>query len=81
MVFLKEFFKKVDFGKNQQTTIKHAKLPSRQRVKVQIMTAGNETGLHRLEKYLKIQDCLEKSLKKKIALKSTSKLSKALKSP
>ena len=28
-------------------------------------------GLHRLEKYLNIQDCLEKSLKIKLALKST----------
>ena len=28
-------------------------------------------GLHRLEKYLNIQDCLEKSLKIKFALKST----------
>ena len=28
-------------------------------------------GLHRLEKYLSIQDCLEKSLKIKFALKST----------
>ena len=27
-------------------------------------------GLHRLEKYLNIQDCLEKSLKIKFALKS-----------
>ena len=33
MVFLKEFFEKVDFEKNQQTKKKHAKLPSRQRVK------------------------------------------------
>ena len=32
MVFLKEFFKKDDFEKNQQTTKKHAKLPSMQRV-------------------------------------------------
>ena len=32
MVFLKEFFEKVDFEKNQQTTKKHEKLPSRQRV-------------------------------------------------
>ena len=32
MIFLKEFFKNVDFEKNQQTTKKHAKLPSRQRV-------------------------------------------------
>ena len=30
-------------------------------------------GLHRLEKYLNIQDCLEKSLKNKFALKSTWK--------
>ena len=28
MVFLKEFIEKVDFEKNQQTTKKHAKLPS-----------------------------------------------------
>ena len=34
MVFLKDFFfQKVDFVKHQQTTKKHAKLPSRQRVK------------------------------------------------
>ena len=32
MVFLKEFFKKVDYEKNQQTTKKHVILPSRQRV-------------------------------------------------
>ena len=30
-------------------------------------------GSHRLEKYLNIQDCLEKSLKIKFALKSTGK--------
>ena len=30
-------------------------------------------GLHRLEKYLNIQDCLEKSLKNNFALKSTGK--------
>ena len=34
MVFLKEFFKKVDFEKNLQTTKKHPKLPSRQRAKL-----------------------------------------------
>ena len=34
MVFLKEFFGKVDFEKNQQKTKKHAKLPSSQRVKL-----------------------------------------------
>ena len=30
MVFLKEFFQKVNFEKNQQTTKKHEKLPSMQ---------------------------------------------------
>ena len=29
-IFLKEFYEKVDFGKRQQTTEKHEKLPSRQ---------------------------------------------------
>ena len=36
MVFLKEFFEKVDFEKNQRTTKKYVKLPSMQRVHVQI---------------------------------------------
>ena len=31
----------------------------------------NSQGLHRLEKYLNVQDCLEKSLKIKFTLKST----------
>ena len=35
-------------------------------------------GLHRLEKYLNIQDCLEKSLKIKSAFKSTRKALKVL---
>ena len=35
-------------------------------------------GLHRLEKYLNIQDCLEKSLKIKFSLKSTGKTLKGL---
>ena len=38
MVFLKEFFEKVDFEKNQQTTQKHGKLPSMQRDKWHIFT-------------------------------------------
>ena len=38
----------------------------------------HQQGSHRLEKYLNIQDCLEKSLKIKIALKSTSKTHKGL---
>ena len=38
-------------------------------------------GSHRLEKYLNILNCLEKSLRIKFALKSTGKNSKALKSP
>ena len=33
---------------------------------------------HRLEKYLNIQECLEKSLKIKFALKSTGKIVKGL---
>ena len=33
VVLWKEFFKKVDFEKNQQMTKKHEKLPIRQRVK------------------------------------------------
>ena len=32
MVFLEEFFEKVDFEKNQQTTKKHEKFPGGQRV-------------------------------------------------
>ena len=32
---------------------------------------GQLQGSHRLEKYLNVQDCLEKSLKIKFALKST----------
>ena len=32
MVFLKEFFEKFDFEKNQQMTKKHKNLPRRQRV-------------------------------------------------
>ena len=35
-------------------------------------------GSHRLEKYLNIQDCLEKFLKIKLALKSTWKTLKGL---
>ena len=35
-------------------------------------------GLHRLEKYLNLEDFLEKSLKIKYALKSTEKLHKGL---
>ena len=35
-------------------------------------------GLHRLEKYMNIQDCLEKSLKIKFALKSNWKTLKGL---
>ena len=35
------------------------------------LTVSTEQGSHRLEKYLNIQDCLEKSLKMKFVLKST----------
>ena len=37
MVFLKEFFKKVDFEINQQTTIKHEKLRKMPKVNITIM--------------------------------------------
>ena len=40
-----------------------------------------EKGSHRLEKYLNMQDCLDKSLKIKFALKVLEKHSNALKSP
>ena len=43
--------------------------------------ALDQQGLHRHEKYLNIQDCLEKSLKIKLALKVLEKHSKAMKSP
>ena len=46
-----------------------------------IITQCIVQGLHRLEKYLNIQDCLDKSLKIKFALKVLEKHSKALKSP
>ena len=38
-------------------------------------------GSHRLEKYLNLEDFLEKSLKIKFTLKSTENHSKPLKSP
>ena len=38
---------------------------------LETVTAIHSQGSHRLEKYLNIQDCLEKSLKTKFALKST----------
>ena len=41
IVFLKEFFEKSDL-KNQQTTKKHEKLPSRQRVKLTFTTAADD---------------------------------------
>ena len=39
---------------------------------------SHSQGLHRFEKYLNIQDCLEKSLKINFALKSTLKTLKGL---
>ena len=44
------------------------------------LSAGEELiqGSHRLEKYLNIQDCLEKSMKIKFVLKSTWKILKGL---
>ena len=45
MVFLKEFFEKVDFEKKEQMTKKHEKLPSRQRVKTIFFTRRHEWKL------------------------------------
>ena len=49
---------------------------------IYILKKGNSNyliqGLYRLEKYLNIQDCLEKSLKIEIALKGTWKTLKGL---
>ena len=42
MVFRKDFFEKVNFEKNTQTTIKHAKLPSLQRVKMPFPSAADD---------------------------------------
>ena len=39
---------------------------------------GHLQGSHRLEKYLNIQDCLERSLKFKFALKTLKGLEKSL---
>ena len=44
MIFLKEFFEKVDFENNKQTTKKHYKLPRRQRIKSNVFT--NEMIYH-----------------------------------
>ena len=49
MVFLKEFFEKVDFEKIQQTTKKHAELPKMQRV----ITLKSLNPLTDIFKYLK----------------------------
>ena len=46
---------------------------------VTLYSLSPSQGSHRLEKYLYIQDCLEKSLKFKFALKSTRKALKGLK--
>ena len=52
--------------KNQQMTESRRLL-----VAISSRRVNVHQGSHRLEKYLNIQDCLEKSLKIKIALKST----------
>ena len=47
MVFLKEFFEKVDLEINQQTTKKHANLPRMQRAKLLcdvIIISSGEAG-------------------------------------
>ena len=50
MVFLKDFFEKVDFEKNQQTTKKHKKFPRGQRVKGFIHVCSNDTSQHAVKR-------------------------------
>ena len=61
-VFLKEFFEKVDFEKNQQTTKEHEKLPSRQRVKAWYL--ANTFGIWKIQmgqySYTNITYCSQK---------------------
>ena len=59
MVFLKEFFEKVDFEKNQQTTKKHEKLPMMGRVKTSAMVATDKDFVL-LCSYFKDKACSEK---------------------
>ena len=49
MVFLIEFFEKVDFEKNKQMTIKHGTIPSRERVSLCILL---ESGRNTMLKYV-----------------------------
>ena len=79
MVFLKEFFITVDFEKDQQTTKKKKK---KKKKNMQNYPVGKELkqsqGSHRLEKFLNLEDFLEKSLNIKSVLKSTGTSSKSL---
>ena len=84
-MFLKEFFEKVSF-EGKKTADHNVSMKDYPTCRVNDGTIIIQTqmrcygwlqlirvlqGLHRVEKYLNIQDCLEKSLKIKFALKST----------
>ena len=60
-------------NENKQTKTYAKKEDSDGPVKICCVARVFTQGLHRLEKYLDIQDCLEKSLKIKYALTSTGK--------
>ena len=56
---------------NQEDRFSHVKAHMRVYVNQNFAKDNILQGSHRLEKYLNLQDCLEKSLKIKFALKST----------
>ena len=65
MVFLKEFFEKVDFEKKSADNKKYAKLPSRQRVNNEITTlvnSENEVGRAKNRNILLNRECAPCSL-------------------
>ena len=47
MVFLTEFFEKVEIEKNQQTTKKHENFPRGQRVESHVITSTTVQSLHK----------------------------------
>ena len=58
MVFLKEFFEKVDFENNPQTTKKHEKFPRGQRVLISTKVWGKQAALTYTEMFHGFSSCL-----------------------
>ena len=48
MIFLKEFFQKINFEKNQQTTKKHENLPSMQMPPILATGQGRQLGIAKI---------------------------------